>query len=143
MRPLLPLNGNSLPPSDAAPGRRGRTWPRHASDRHTAGLILAVETPTASVPSARSPVPSTAWTHQLPTMGHHYRPEGRIDGKTTPLHDLPARNHPKTLIHTSRIAIGRLRRDNRNIFILTEICSQASNATRAAFHRHQKEHANA
>lgn len=99
----------------------GNDWRFHVSDGHTPGQLLPeVAMPTGPVVFAGDLVPGAPWVHLPITMGYDRFPEGLIDEKSALLADLLARNGRLVFTHDPEVAIGRVNRDGKGRFGLSE-----------------------
>jgi glyoxylase-like metal-dependent hydrolase (beta-lactamase superfamily II) len=76
--------------------------------------------PTGPVVFAGDLVPGAPWVHLPITMGYDRFPEGLIDEKSALLADLLARNGRLVFTHDPEVAIGRVSRDGKGRFGLSE-----------------------
>lgn len=96
-------------------------WKIHFSDGHTPGQLLPeVAMPSGPVVFGGDLIPGAAWVHLPITMGYDRCPESLIDEKTALLESLLSRNGRLVFTHDPLIAIGRLSRDAKGRFGLTE-----------------------
>jgi glyoxylase-like metal-dependent hydrolase (beta-lactamase superfamily II) len=99
----------------------GPDWRFHVSDGHTPGQLLPeVAMPGGPVLFAGDLIPGAPWVHLPITMGYDRFPEGLIEEKTALLEDLLARNGRLVFTHDPEIAIGRVNRDAKGRFGLSE-----------------------
>lgn len=99
----------------------GSDWRFHVSDGHTPGQLLPeVAMPTGPVVFAGDLIPAAPWVHVPITMGYDRFPEGLIDEKSALLEDLLARNGRLVFTHDPEVAIGRVNRDGKGRFGLSE-----------------------
>lgn len=99
----------------------GDGWRFHFSDGHTPGqLIPEVAMPGGPVVFGGDLIPGAPWVHLPITMGYDRCPEGLIDEKTALLEDLLERNGRLVFTHDPRVAMGRLARDGKGKFGLSE-----------------------
>jgi len=99
----------------------GSDWRFHFSDGHTPGQLLPeVLMPGGPVLFGGDLVPGAPWVHLPITMGYDRFPEGLIDEKTALLEDLLARNGRLVFTHDPQVAMGRVSRDGKGRFGLTE-----------------------
>ncbi|MDH2916301.1 MAG: MBL fold metallo-hydrolase [Gallionella sp.] len=101
----------------------GSDWRFHFSDGHTPGqLIPEVVMPGGPVVFGGDLIPGVPWVHLPMTMGYDRFPEVLIDEKTQLLEDLLARNGRLVFTHDPKTALGRIARDNKGRFGLSESC---------------------
>ena len=99
----------------------GADWRLHWSDGHTPGLMLPeVAMPGGPVLFASDLIPGAPWVHLPITMGYDRFPEGLIEEKEALLSDLLARNGRLVFTHDPQTALGRLTRDAKGKFGLSE-----------------------
>lgn len=99
----------------------GHDWRFHFSHGHTPGqLIPEVAMPGGPVVFGGDLIPGVPWVHLPITMGYDRCPEGLIDEKTELLNDLLKRNGRLVFTHDPRVAMGRLSRDEKGRFGLSE-----------------------
>ncbi|MEO0004291.1 MAG: hypothetical protein RLZZ22_1983 [Pseudomonadota bacterium] len=99
----------------------GPDWRFHVSDGHTPGQLLPeVEMPSGPVVFAGDLIPGAPWVHLPITMGYDRFPEGLIEEKTALLEDLLARNGRIVFTHDPDVALGRVSRDAKGRFGLSE-----------------------
>lgn len=93
----------------------------HLSHGHTPGLMLT-EIPTAQGPMvfAADLIPGMPWVHLPITMGYDRFPEQLIDEKKRLLEDLLSRNGWLYFTHDPSVACGRVHKDERGRFSLTD-----------------------
>lgn len=119
---LLEASGRlELLDDGAASETLGSDWHFHVSDGHTPGQLLPeVAMPTGPVVFSGDLVPGAPWVHLPITMGYDRFPEGLIDEKSALLADLLARNGRLVFTHDPEVAIGRVSRDAKGRFGLSE-----------------------
>jgi len=101
----------------------GSDWHFHFSDGHTPGqLIPEVAMPGGPVLFGGDLIPGVPWVHLPMTMGYDRFPEVLIDEKTQLLEDLIVRNGRLVFTHDPKTALGRIARDNKGRFGLSESC---------------------
>jgi glyoxylase-like metal-dependent hydrolase (beta-lactamase superfamily II) len=101
----------------------GPDWRFHFSDGHTPGqLIPEVAMPGGPVVFGGDLIPGVPWVHLPMTMGYDRFPEVLIDEKTALLEDLIVRNGRLVFTHDPKTALGRIGRDNKGRFGLSESC---------------------
>jgi glyoxylase-like metal-dependent hydrolase (beta-lactamase superfamily II) len=99
----------------------GDDWRFHVSDGHTPGLLLPeVAMPGGPVVFSSDLVPGVPWVHAPITMGYDRCAEILIDEKTALIENLLARNGRLVFTHDPQVAIGRLSRDHKGRFGLSE-----------------------
>lgn len=99
----------------------GPDWRFHFSEGHTPGQLLPeIGMPSGPVLFAGDLIPGSAWVHLPITMGYDRFPEGLIDEKTALLQELVARNGRLVFTHDPEIALGRVCRDGKNRYALSE-----------------------
>lgn len=99
----------------------GGDWRFHVSDGHTPGQLLPeIAMPSGPVVFGGDLVPGAPWVHLPITMGYDRFPEGLIDEKTSLLEDLLARNGRLVFTHDPQVAIGRVSRDGKGRYGLSE-----------------------
>lgn len=99
----------------------GKDWRFHFSDGHTPGqLIPEVAMPNGPIVFGGDLIPGAPWVHVPITMGYDRCPEKLIDEKAELLADLVARNGRIVFTHDPEVAIGRLSRDDRGRYGLSE-----------------------
>lgn len=99
----------------------GPDWRFHVSDGHTPGQLLPeVDMPSGPVVFAGDLIPGAPWVHLPITMGYDRFPEGLIEEKTALLEDLLARNGRIVFTHDPEVALGRVSRDGKGRFGLSE-----------------------
>ena len=105
----------------------GKDWRLHFSDGHTPGqLIPEVAMPSGPIVFGGDLIPGAPWVHVPITMGYDRCPEKLIDEKAELLADLVARNGRIVFTHDPEVAIGRLRRDDRGRYGLSESSSDVT-----------------
>ncbi len=105
----------------------GPDWRFHVSDGHTPGQLLPeVAMPSGPVVFAGDLVPGAPWVHLPITMGYDRFPEGLIEEKTALLEDLLARNGRIVFTHDPEVALGRISRDAKGRFGLSESSGEVS-----------------
>lgn len=103
------------------PSVLGPDWRLHVSDGHTPGqLIPEVAMPDGPVLFGGDLIPGAPWVHVPITMGYDRCPEKLIDEKAKLLADLLARRGRIVFTHDPAVAIGRLSRDERGRYGLSE-----------------------
>lgn len=109
----------------------GRDWRFHVSDGHTPGQLLPeVAMPGGPVLFGGDLIPGAPWVHLPITMGYDRCAEGLIDEKSALLEDLLARNGRLVFTHDPQIAIGRVSRDDKGRFGLSESAEEVLALTR-------------
>ena len=109
----------------------GPDWRFHVSDGHTPGQLLPeVAMPGGPVLFAGDLIPGAPWVHLPITMGYDRFPEGLIEEKTALLGDLLARNGRLVFTHDPALAIGRVSRDAKGRFGLSETENEILNLDR-------------
>ena len=109
----------------------GPDWRFHVSDGHTPGQLLPeVAMPGGPVLFAGDLIPGAPWVHLPITMGYDRFPEGLIEEKTALLEDLLARNGRLVFTHDPALAIGRVSRDAKGRFGLSETQGEILNLDR-------------
>ncbi len=104
----------------------GAEWTFHFSDGHTPGQLLPeVAMPGGPVVFGGDLIPGAPWVHLPITMGYDRCAEGLIDEKTGLLNDLLARNGRLVFTHDPLIGIGRISRDDKGRFGLSESAQEA------------------
>lgn len=104
----------------------GPDWKFHFSDGHTPGQLLPeVAMPSGPVVFGGDLIPGSAWVHLPITMGYDRHPEALIDEKTALLENLLGRNGRLVFTHDPVIAIGRISRDDKGRFGLSESAPEA------------------
>ena len=104
----------------------GPGWRFHVSDGHTPGQLLPeFAMPGGPVVFAGDLIPGAPWVHLPITMGYDRFPEGLIEEKEQLLADLVERGGRIVLTHDPDIALGRVGRDERGRFILSETRAEA------------------
>lgn len=104
----------------------GDDWAFHFSDGHTPGQLLPeVAMPGGPVVFGGDLIPGAPWVHLPITMGYDRCAEGLIDEKTRLLNDLLARNGRLVFTHDPLIGIGRISRDDKGRFGLSESAQEA------------------
>lgn len=99
----------------------GPDWRFHVSDGHTPGQLLPeVDMPSGPVVFAGDLIPGAPWVHLPITMGYDRFPEGLIEEKTALLEDLLARDGRIVFTHDPEVALGRVSRDAKGRFGLSE-----------------------
>ncbi len=76
--------------------------------------------PSGPVVFAGDLIPGAPWVHLPITMGYDRFPEGLIEEKTALLEDLLARNGRIVFTHDPEVALGRVSRDGKGRFGLSE-----------------------
>lgn len=119
---LLEASGRlELLADGAASDTLGPDWRFHVSDGHTPGQLLPeVDMPSGPVVFAGDLIPGAPWVHLPITMGYDRFPEGLIEEKTALLEDLLARNGRIVFTHDPEVALGRVSRDGKGRFGLSE-----------------------
>jgi glyoxylase-like metal-dependent hydrolase (beta-lactamase superfamily II) len=108
----------------------GSDWRFHFSDGHTPGqLIPEVAMPGGPVVFGGDLIPGVPWVHLPMTMGYDRFPEVLIDEKTQLLEDLIVRNGRLVFTHDPKTALGRIARDNKGRFGLSESCVDVTDLT--------------
>ena len=103
----------------------GSGWRFHWSDGHTPGQLLPeVDMPDGPVLFSGDLIPGAPWVHLPITMGYDRFPEGLIEEKEALLADLLTRNGRLVFTHDPAIAMGRVVRDGKGRYGLTD--SQAA-----------------
>ncbi len=99
----------------------GSDYRFHVSHGHTPGLVLT-EIPTSQGPMvfAADLIPGVPWVHLPITMGYDRFPEQLIDEKRQLLEDLYSRNGWLYFTHDPNVACGRVHKDDRGRFSLTD-----------------------
>ena len=106
----------------------GTDWRFHVSDGHTPGQILPeIAMPGGPVLFAGDLIPGAPWVHLPITMGYDRFPEGLIEEKTALLEDLLARNGRLVFTHDPKVALGRVSRDAKGKFSLSESGGEVAN----------------
>lgn len=101
----------------------GADWRFHVSDGHTPGQLLPeVAMPGGPVVFAGDLIPGAPWVHLPITMGYDRFPEGLIEEKTALLDDLLARHGRLVFTHDPEVAMGRVSRDGKGKYGLSERC---------------------
>lgn len=109
----------------------GPDWRFHVSDGHTPGQLLPeIAMPSGPVVFAGDLIPGAPWVHLPITMGYDRFPEGLIEEKAALLEDLLARNGRLVFTHDPEVALGRVSRDAKGRFILTESDGEILNLDR-------------
>ncbi len=104
----------------------GDDWRFHFNDGHTPGQLLPeVAMPSGPVVFGGDLIPGAPWVHLPITMGYDRCAEGLIDEKTALLHDLLVRNGRLVFTHDPLIGIGRISRDDKGRFGLSESAQEA------------------
>lgn len=99
----------------------GSDWRFHVSDGHTPGQLLPeIAMPSGPVVFSGDLIPGAPWVHLPITMGYDRFPEGLIDEKTSLLEDLLARNGRLIFTHDPQVAIGRVSRDAKGRYGLSD-----------------------
>lgn len=106
-------------------GTRSRTlgdaYRFHRSDGHTPGMLLTeIDSGDGPLVFAADLVPGAAWVHLPITMGYDRFPEALIDEKRRLLSDLNERHGWLFFTHDPAIACGRVSRDEKGKFSVTE-----------------------
>lgn len=102
-------------------GTLGEDWHFHFSDGHTPGQLLPeIAMPGGPIVFGGDLIPGAPWVHLPITMGYDRCAEGLINEKTALLHDLLARNGRLVFTHDPFIGIGRISRDDKGRFSLSE-----------------------
>lgn len=121
LQPLLEQSGRLVlvdpPTSDVLPAG----WRLRTTDGHTPGL-LHVELDLADGPVlyASDLIPGAPWVHVAITMGYDRWPERLVDEKTALLTDLEARRGRLVFVHDPHVACGRVVKDGRGRFSVTD-----------------------
>ena len=103
----------------------GADWRFHVSDGHTPGQILPeIAMPGGTVLFAGDLIPGAPWVHLPITMGYDRFPEGLIEEKTALLDDLLARHGRLVFTHDPKVAMGRVSRDAKGKYGLSESCAE-------------------
>lgn len=126
---LLEASGRlELLADGAASPTLGPDWRFHVSDGHTPGQLLPeVDMPAGPVVFAGDLIPGAPWVHLPITMGYDRFPEGLIEEKTALLEDLLARDGRIVFTHDPEVAIGRVSRDAKGRFGLSESSGEITN----------------
>ncbi|NVJ60227.1 MAG: MBL fold metallo-hydrolase [Gammaproteobacteria bacterium] len=99
----------------------GDDYKFHWSDGHTPGMMLTeVKTSHGPMVFAADLIPGSAWVHLPITMGYDRYPEHLIEEKQDLLSDLEARNGWIYFTHDSQIACGKVDRDERGKFKVSD-----------------------
>lgn len=99
----------------------GNDWTFYFSDGHTPGQLLPeVAMPTGPVVFGGDLIPGAPWVHLPITMGYDRFPEMLIDEKSQLLEALLGRNGRIVFTHDPSVAIGRLSKDAKGKFGLSE-----------------------
>ena len=69
-------------------------------------------------------IPGAPWVHLPITMGYDRFPEGLIEEKTALLDDLLARHGRLVFTHDPKVAMGRVSRDAKGKYGLSESCAE-------------------
>jgi glyoxylase-like metal-dependent hydrolase (beta-lactamase superfamily II) len=121
MLDLLEASGRLQLIDEDAANPLGDGWHFHWSDGHTPGQLLPeVMLPDGPVVFAGDLVPGVPWVHLPITMGYDRFPEGLIEEKRQLLDDLLARNGRLVFTHDPDTALGRLARDAKGRYQVTE-----------------------
>lgn len=125
---LLDTSGRlELLDDGAASVTLGSDWRFHVSDGHTPGQLLPeVAMPSGPVVFGGDLVPGSPWVHLPITMGYDRCAEGLIDEKTRLLEDLLRRNGRLVFTHDPQVAIGRISRDAKGRFGLSQSSGDVS-----------------
>ncbi|UXI03403.1 MBL fold metallo-hydrolase [Photobacterium sp. TY1-4] len=103
----------------------GPDWSFHFSDGHTPGQMLPeIAMPDGPVVFTGDLIPGAPWVHLPITMGYDRFPEGLIEEKEALLNDLLSRNGRIVLTHDPDIALGRVTKDAKGKFTLSETAAQ-------------------
>lgn len=103
----------------------GADWRFHVSDGHTPGQLLPeIAMPGGPVLFAGDLIPGAPWVHLPITMGYDRFPEGLIEEKTALLDDLLARHGRLVFTHDPKVAMGRVTRDAKGKYGLSESCAE-------------------
>jgi len=121
LQPLLAATGRLEIVQGDRSDTLGEGYHLHYSHGHTPGLMLT------EIPSVDGPIlfcgdliPGVPWVHLPITMGYDRYPELLIDEKQRLLSDLLSRNGRLFFTHDSAVALGRLRRDERDRFSIED-----------------------
>lgn len=125
---LLEASGRlELLADGASSATLGPDWRFHVSDGHTPGQLLPeVDMPAGPVVFAGDLIPGAPWVHLPITMGYDRFPEGLIEEKTALLEDLLARGGRIVFTHDPEVALGRVSRDAKGRFGLSESSGEVS-----------------
>ncbi|WP_028670833.1 MBL fold metallo-hydrolase [Saccharospirillum impatiens] len=101
--------------------RLGDAYRFHYSDGHTPGMLLTeIQTDDGPLVFAADLIPGKAWVHLPITMGYDRFPEALIDEKRRLLSDLASRNGRLFFTHDPHIASGRVVKDEKGRFTVTD-----------------------
>lgn len=93
----------------------------HVSQGHTPGMLLTeIAMSDGPVVYAADLIPGAPWTHLPITMGYDRYPEALIDEKGALLAQLEARGGRLFFTHDPDVALGRVVRDQRGRFTVTD-----------------------
>ncbi|MGR2770238.1 MBL fold metallo-hydrolase [Photobacterium sp. GSS17] len=108
----------------------GPDWRFHFSDGHTPGQILPeIMMPDGPVVFTGDLIPGAPWVHLPITMGYDRFPEGLIEEKEALLSDLLSRNGRIVLTHDPDVAMGRVVKDEKGKFTLSEAVAEVNGLT--------------
>lgn len=131
MLDLLEASGRLQLIDEDAANPLGDGWHFHWSDGHTPGQLLPeVMLPDGPVVFAGDLVPGVPWVHLPITMGYDRFPEGLIEEKQQLLDDLLARNGRLVFTHDPDTALGRLARDAKGRYQVTETAASVRDLAR-------------
>jgi len=119
---LLETSGRmELVDDDSSSPTLGNDWTFNFSDGHTPGQLLPeVAMPSGPVVFGGDLIPGAPWVHLPITMGYDRFPEMLIDEKSELLEALLRRNGRIVFTHDPSVAIGRLSKDAKGKFGLSE-----------------------
>ncbi len=119
--PLLEASGRLRLVEGPTDELLGEGYRFHRSDGHTPGLLCTeVDTQAGPVVFAADLVPGRPWVHLPITMGYDRFPERVVDEKAALLPDLQARGGWLLFTHDPDVALGRVARDERGRFTVTD-----------------------
>lgn len=100
----------------------------HWSDGHTPGMMLTeVATQHGPMVFAADLIPGSAWVHLPITMGYDRYPEHLIEEKQQLLNDLEQRGGWLYFTHDASVACGKVSRDDRGKFTVSDTQATLSN----------------
>jgi len=106
----------------------GKDYVFHTSRGHTPGMLLTeILMPSGPVVFAADLIPGVPWVHLPITMGYDRYPEALIDEKRALLDDLESRGGRLFFTHDPDVAIGRVVRDQKGRFAVTDERTSISN----------------
>ncbi|MEE2752119.1 MAG: MBL fold metallo-hydrolase [Myxococcota bacterium] len=128
LQPLLEQSGRLEIIEGEHSSTLGPNFRFHRSHGHTPGLLLTeINTSFGPLVFAADLIPGAPWVHVPITMGYDRWPEKLIDEKQALLADLESRNGWLFFTHDPHVAMGRVERDEKNRYRVTDTHSTLEN----------------